>query len=78
MVWVYVREHDQLQIEIQPTENGFNVVVSASDGTACIEHLLTPGWAIHRQEALENRLLAEGWHLRYFLPSPSISRRDLA
>jgi len=69
LVWIYVRDHDELRCEVRATEGGFLLAISRPGQPEQLEQFKTAGGVIVRQNAIERRLRKEGWELTDFIPS---------
>jgi hypothetical protein len=66
VVWVFVREYDELRCEVRPAAAGFDLIVWNRTHQCSTEHVTTALEAMNRQRTLERRLVNDGWELRDF------------
>jgi hypothetical protein len=69
VVWIYVRDLEELRCEVRPTESGFLLAISRPGSPEQLEQFKTVGGVIARQNSLERRLQKEGWQLTDFHPT---------
>ena len=70
MVWIYVRDADEIRCEIRPAGSAFTLVISHSDGGIDTQDCASLDDAAARQRALQQRLFDHGWRLKPLDPGP--------
>ena len=71
MVWVYLRDRDEVSCETHPAQSGFALVISHKNGAQEIQHWPTAEDVEGQRRAIERRLLDHGWQLKAIRATPA-------
>jgi hypothetical protein len=66
VVWIYVREHDEVWCEERSAESGFELLISHKDGAEEIQHWSSAETVRSQRRVLERCLIDDGWRLKAF------------